>query len=169
MTTTTHLTPTEEKFQRRVDLLSSSLPAWRTPQRRQLLVRGLWATIFAMSITSLISYFWFPIALAWVPLGLMGMVLWTMLRTVIDCKDTAPLRFLDEFEAEELLKARSRAFNFVSGALLVMALVLIFGAAFTVGDGHRLAFAVGGFGIFIFMAGSVIPAARMARLMDDED
>lgn len=94
---------------------------------------------------------------------------WTMLRLTIDSKDTAPARYLDEFETDTLLAARSRALNVTTGGLFVISMVLIFGSSLELGDGHKLAYTMGGLGILTFLASAVIPASAMVRTMDPGD
>lgn len=49
----------------------------------------------------------------------------------------------------------------------MISLVLIFGSSLELGDGHRLAYMMGGLGILTFLASAVIPASAMAQTMDD--
>lgn len=114
------------------------------------------------------GYFWLPIIIAWLPMTVVICVVWTMLRITIDSKDTAPARYLDEFEMATLMAARSRALSLVTGALFAISMVLIIGSSLEIGDGHRLAYLMGGFGILTFLASAVIPASAMVRTMDDE-
>lgn len=163
------LTAAEKRFEKNQTRTEGSLRSWRTPERRQLLIRLNWACIAIMTAIAVAGYFWFPIILAWLPMTVAICTVWTMLRVTIDSKDTAPARYLDEFEAATLLEARSRALNLVTGGLFVISLVLIFGASLEIGDGHRLAYAMGGLGILTFLAGAIVPAAAMARTMDPGD
>lgn len=163
------LTGAERRYEKNLARTGGMLRSWRTPARRRLLVRLNWACIAVMAAIAVIGFFWFPIVLAWLPMTVAIMTAWTMLRVTIDARDTAPLRYLDEFEAETLLRARSTALSVLTGLLAVIALALVFGASFEVGDGHRLAYAMGGLGILGVFVGGVIPAAAMARTMDDED
>lgn len=146
-----------------------SLPGWRTPARRRLLVRLNWACIAIMAAIAVAGYFWFPIIVVWLPMTVAICTVWTMLRITIDAKDTAPATYLDELESATLLEARSRALNLVNGGLFVISMVLIFGSSLELGDGHRLAYAMGGLGILTFLAGAIVPAAAMARTMDPGD
>lgn len=162
-------TAAERRYEKNLARTEGRLRAWRTPARRRLLVRSSWACIAVMAAIAVIGFFWFPIVLAWLPMTVAVCTVWTMLRISIDAKDTAPLRYLDELEAETLLRARSTALSVVTGILFVIAMVLVYGASFEVGDGHRLAYAMGGLGILAVFVSGVIPAAAMARTMDDED
>lgn len=170
---TTHrvdpLSRSEYRFEKMQNRTEGSLPSWRTPVRRRLLVRLNWASLAIMAAIAVAGYFWFPIILAWLPMTVVICVVWTMLRVSIDSKDTAPARYLDEFEMATLLQARSRALSLVTGGLFVISMVLIFGSSFEIGDGHRLAYLMGGLGIITFLAGAVIPAAAMSRAMDSAD
>lgn len=161
------LTAAEQRYEKTLESTEKSLPRWRTSSRRRLLIRLNWASLAVMAIIAVAGYFWFPIILAWLPMTVVICVVWTMLRVTIDSKDTAPTRYLDEFETSTLLQARSRALNLVSTGLFVISLILIFGSSLQFGDGHRLAYMMGGLGIITFLAGAVIPAAAMARTMDD--
>ena len=58
-----------------------------------------------MAAIAVVGYFWFPIILAWLPMTVVICTVWTMLRVTIDSKDTAPARYLDEFETATLLRA----------------------------------------------------------------
>lgn len=181
MTTRTHDNPTpdsptsdarttaERRYEKNLERTEMSLPTWRTAARRRLLVRLNWASLSIMAAIAVAGYFWFPIILAWLPMTVVICTVWTMLRVTIDSKDTAPARYLDEFETATLLQARSRALNLVTSGLFVISLVLIFGSSLQLGEGHRLAYMMGGLGIILFLAGAVIPAAAMARTMDPAD
>ena len=161
------LTAAEQRYEKLVEQNGARLPGWRTAARRRLLVRLTWASLGIMAAIAVAGYFWFPIILAWLPMTVVICTVWTMLRVTIDSKDTAPARYLDEFETATLLRARSRALNLVTGGLFVISLVLIFGSSLELGDGHRLAYMMGGLGIILFLAGAAIPASVMARTMDD--
>lgn len=163
------LTAAERRYEKNVERTEVSLPGWRNAARRRLLVRLNWASLGIMAAIAVAGYFWFPIILVWLPMTVVICTVWTMLRVTIDSKDTAPARYLDEFETATLLEARSRALNLVSGGLFVISLVLIFGSSLQLGDGHRLAYMMGGLGIILFLAGAVIPAAAMARTMNDDE
>lgn len=167
--TTDTLTRAEKRFEKTQSRTEQSLPSWRTPERRRLLVRLNWASLAIMTAIAVAGYFWFPIILAWLPMTVVICVVWTMLRVSIDSKDNAPARYLDEFETATLLRARSRALSVVTGGLFVISMVLIFGSSLEIGDGHRLAYSMGGLGILTFLAGAVIPAAAMAGTMDPVD
>lgn len=162
------LTRAERRYERTLESTEKSLPRWRTAPRRRLLVRLNWSSLAVMAAIAVAGYFWFPIILAWLPMTVVICVVWTMLRITIDSKDTAPARYLDEFETATLLQARSRALNLMSTGMFVISMVLIFGSSLQLGDGHRLAYMMGGLGIITFLAGAVIPAAAMARTMNDE-
>lgn len=162
------LTRAERRFEKVSERAEHSLPSWRTPARRRLLIAANWASLAIMAVIAVAGYFWKPVILAWLPITVVLCVVWTMLRITIDSKDTAPVRYLDEFETATLLRARSRALNLVNGGLFVIAMVLIFGSSLEIGDGHRLAYMMGGLGILTFLAGAVIPAAAMARTMEPE-
>lgn len=170
MSTHTHdtLTRAEKRYETNLAATEHRLPSWRTPDRRRLLIRLNWATLGIMAAIAVAGYFWFPIIIAWLPMTVVICVVWTMLRVTIDSKDTAPARYLDEFETATLLQARSRALNLVTGGLFGISMILIFGSSLELGDGQRLAYAMGGLGILTFLAGAVIPAAAMARTMDDD-
>lgn len=161
------LTAAEKRYEMTVSRTADSLTSWRTPARRRLLVQLNWTCLAIMAAIAVVGYFWFPILLAWIPMTVAICVAWTMLRTTIDAKDTAPARYLDEFETATLLDARSRALSLVTGALFVISMVLIFVSSFELGDGFRLAYLMGGLGIITFLAGAVIPAAAMTRTMPD--
>ena len=168
---TTHtsdtLTAAEKRYEKNLAATENRLPSWRTPARRRLLIRLNWATLAIMAAIAVAGYFWFPIIIAWLPMTVVICVVWTMLRVTIDSKDTAPARYLDELETATLLRGRSRALNLVTAGLFAISMILIFGSSLELGDGHRLAYAMGGLGILTFLAGAVIPAAAMARTMDD--
>lgn len=170
---TTHtpdsLTTAERRYEKMIEQNGTRLPTWRTAARRRLLVRLNWASLGIMAAIAVAGYFWFPIILAWLPMTVVICTVWTMLRVTIDSKDTAPARYLDEFETSTLLQARSRALNLVTSGLFAISLVLIFGSSLELGDGHRLAYMMGGLGIILFLAGAVIPAAAMARTMNDDE
>lgn len=161
------LTRAEKRYEKISNANSGSLRSWRTPARRRLLVRLNWLSLAIMAAIALAGYFWLPIIIAWLPMTVVICTVWTMLRITIDCKDTAPARYLDEFETATLLAARSRALSLISGGLFVFSMVLIIGSSIEFGDGHRLAYMMGGLGILTFLASAVIPAAAMARTMDD--
>lgn len=171
MTTHTNenLTAEESRYEKMVAGISDSLPAWRTPARRRLLVRLNWGCLAIMAAIAVGGYFWRPLILAWLPMTVAIIWAWTVLRTVIDMKDSAPARYLDEFETETLLRARSRALSTVSGILFVMALVLIFVSTLQLGDGHRLAYTAGALSILTFFVAAVIPASAMAGTMEPQD
>lgn len=171
MTTHETTTPTraELRYEKNLSRTEGMLPSWRTPARRRLLVRLTWACIGIMAAIAVAGFFWFPIVLAWLPMTVAICTTWTMLRISIDSKDTAPLRYLDELEAETLLRARSTALSVLTGILFVVSMVLVFGASLEVGDGHRLAYAMGGLGILAIFVVGVIPAAAMARTMGDDE
>ena len=169
---TTHtpdtLTAAEKRYETNLKRTEKSLPGWRTPARRRFLIRANWASLLIMAAIALVSYFWFPIIIAWLPMTVVVITAWVMLRITIDSKDTAPARYLDELETATLLEARSRALNLTNWGLWTIALVLIFGASLEIGDGFRLAYTMGALGILTFLGSSVIPAAAMARTMNDE-
>lgn len=162
-------TAAELRYEKTVARISDNLPAWRTPARRRLLVRLNWGCLAIMAAVAVGGYFWLPILLAWLPMTGAIIVAWTFLRTVIDMKDAAPARYLDEFETEALLRARSRALSTVSGILFVMAIVLIFVSTLELGDGHRLAYTAGALSILTFFVAAVIPASAMAGTMSLDD
>lgn len=170
---TTHanenLTAEERRYEKTVARTTASLHSWRTTSRRRLLVRLNWGCLAIMAAIAVVGYFWRPLILAWLPMSVAIIVTWTVLRTVIDMKDSAPARYLDEFETETLLRARSRALSVVSGILFVMAMVLIFVSSLQLGDGHRLAYSAGGLAILTFFTAAVIPAAAMAGTMEPQD
>jgi len=160
------LTPAEKRFEKNQARTATSLTSWRTPARRRLLVRLNWACIAVMAAIAVGSYFWLPVAIAWIPMTAAICAVWTMLRVTIDCRDAAPARYLDEFETATLLHARSRALSAVTAILFVIAMVLIAGSSMELGDGHRLAYAMGGLAILTIFVAGIIPAAAMARTMD---
>lgn len=160
------LTRAERRYERTQASVAGSLRSWRTPARRRLLVRLNWASLAIMAAIAVGGYFWLGIIIAWLPMTVVICVVWTMLRITIDCKDTAPAGYLDEFETATLMAARSRALSLVTGALFVISMVLIFGSASELGDGHRLAYLMGGLGILTFLASAVIPASAMVKTMD---
>lgn len=163
------LNAAERRYEKNVARTEGSLRSWRTPQRRRLLVRLNWVCVAIMAVIVVAGYFWLPIMLAWLPMTVAICTVWTMLRTVIDVKDAAPARYLDEFETETLLRARSQALGATSGFLFVMALVLIFVSTLELGDGHRLAYTAGGLSILAFFVAAIIPAAAMAKTMEPQD
>lgn len=162
------LSRAERRYEWIQESSKKSLPSWRTPARRRLLVRLNWACIAIMSAIAVAGYFWLPIILAWLPMTVAIIASWTMLRVTIDSKDTAPAHYLDEFEAATLLNARSSALSVVSSILFVMALVLIFTSTLELGDGHRLAYTAGAIAILTFFVAAIIPAAAMAGTMDPD-
>ena len=162
------LSRAEQRYEKTQSSTATSLTSWRTPARRRLLVRLNWTSLGIMAAIAVAGYFWFPIILAWLPMTVVICTVWTMLRITIDSKDTAPARYLDEFETATLLDARSQALQLVTAGLFVISILLIFVSSLQLGDGFRLAYAMGGLGIITFLAGAVIPAAAMARTMDDE-
>lgn len=168
MTEAAQPTTAELRYEKNVARVSLLVPAWRTPARRRLLVRLNWVCLAIMAAIAVAGYFWTPIILAWLPMTIAIIVAWTLLRTVIDMKDVAPARYLDEFETEALLRARSQALSTVSGILFVMAIVLIFVSTLELGDGHRLAYTAGALSILAFFVAAVIPAAAMSRTMNDD-
>ncbi len=167
--TTENLTTAEKRYETNVARLSGRLPALRTPPRRRLLVQLNWGCVAIMTAIAVAGYFWTPIILAWLPMTVAICVVWTLLRTVIDMKDEAQARYLDEFETETLLRARSQALSWVSGILFVMAVVLIFVSTLELGDGHRLAYAAGCLSILTFFVAAIVPATAMAGTMDAVD
>ena len=162
-------TAAERRYEKQVTRTERSLRSWRTPQRRRLLVRLNWGCIAIMAAIAVAGYFWLPIVIAWLPMTVAICTVWTMLRTVIDVKDAAPARYLDEFETQTLLQARSRALSALVAICFVIGVVLIWGSTMEVGDGHRLAYSMGGLAILAVFVGGVIPAAAMARTMDSQD
>lgn len=172
---TTGLTRKERRHVTNTERTEGMLTSWRNPARRTLLIRTLWACIAIMAAISVTSYFWMPIVNLWIVMTVVICTVWTMLRITIDSKDTAPTGFLDEFESATLLDARSTALKYTSVSLAIIALVLLvlssvaFGGGPHLPDGHRFAYAVGGLALMGFFIGSVIPAAAMAKTMDDED
>lgn len=162
-------TAAERRYEKQVARTENSLRSWRTPRRRRLLVRLNWACIAVMTAIAVAGYFWLPIVIAWIPMTVAICTVWTMLRTVIDIKDAAPASYLDEFETQTLLQARSRALSALVGICFVIGIVLIWGSSWEIGDGNRLAYSMGGLAILgVFVAG-VIPAAAMARTMDPSE
>ncbi|MDX2356887.1 hypothetical protein [Dietzia sp. PP-33] len=163
------LTAAERRYEKSVARLSTSLRSWRTPERRRLLVRLNWACVAVMAAIAVAGFFWFPIVIAWLPMTVAICTVWTMLRTVIDVKDSAPARYLDEFETQTLLRARSTALSVLVGICMVIGLVLVYGSTVELGDGHRLGYAMGGIAILAVFVGGIIPAAAMATTMDPVD
>ena len=161
------LTRAEQRYEKTQASTASSLPSWRTPARRRLLVRLNWISLGIMATIAVAGYIWFPIILAWIPMTFVICVVWTMLRITIDSKDTAPASYLDELESAALLDARSRALKVVTSGMFVISMLLIVVSSFELGDGFRLAYAMGALGIVTFLAGAMIPAAAMAETMDD--
>ncbi len=159
------LTTAERRYEKSVARTATSLHSWRTPERRRLLVRLNWACIGVMAVIAVAGYFWLPIVIAWLPMTVAICTALTMLRTVIDVKDTAPSRYLDEFETDTLLRARSTALSAVTGILFTIGIVLVFGSSAEFGDGHRLAYSMGGLAILAVFVGGVIPAAAMSGTM----
>ncbi|HJC29903.1 MAG TPA: hypothetical protein H9759_10950 [Candidatus Dietzia intestinipullorum] len=162
-------TRAERRFEWQQTRSAGSLRSWRTPARRRLLVQLNWVSLAIMAAIVVAGYFWLPIIIAWLPMTVVICTVWTMLRLTIDSKDTAPARYLDEFETDTLLAARSRALNVTTGGLFVISMVLIFGSSLELGDGHKLAYTMGGLGILTFLASAVIPASAMVRTMDPGD
>ncbi|MGN0101414.1 MAG: hypothetical protein ACI39C_10785 [Dietzia sp.] len=163
------LSPAELRYEKQLARLEGSLRSWRTPARRRLLVRLNWACIAVMSAIAVTSYFWLPIAIAWIPMTVAICTAWSMLRTVIDMKDAAPARYLDEYETMTLLRARSTALKALVAILMALGMLLVWASSLEFGDGHRLAYALGGLAILGVFVGGVIPAAAMARTMDPAD
>ena len=163
------LSPAERRYEKQVAKTEGSLRAWRTPARRRLLIRLNWGCIVVMAAIAVASYFWLPVAIAWIPMTAAICVCWSMLRTVIDMKDAAPARYLDEYETQTLLHARSSALKALVAILMAIGLLLVWGSSFEFGDGHRLAYAMGGLAILGVFVGGVIPAAAMARTMEPAD
>lgn len=163
------LTKAERRYEKNLEQTETSLPSWHTPARRRLLVQLNWICIAIMAAIAVGGYFWLPIVIAWLPMTFAIITSWTMLRVSIDSKDVAPSRYLDEFEASTLLHARSRALSVTTGILFVIAIVLIFASSLQIGDGHRLAYCMGGLAILTFFVASIIPASAMAKSMAPED
>src|SRR5699024_11075300 len=159
----------ERRFEWQQTRSAGILRSWRTPARRRLLVQLNWVSLAIMAAIVVAGYFWLPIIIAWLPMTVAICTVWTMLRLTLDSKDTAPARYLDEFETDTLLAARSRALNVTTGGLFVISMVLIFGSSLELGDGHKLAYTMGGLGILTFLASAVIPASAMVRTMDPGD
>lgn len=164
-----NLTTAERRYEKNLARSDGSLQAWRTPERRRLLVRLNWASLAVMAAIALTGYFWLPAVIAWLPMTVVILTVWTMLRVTIDAKDTAPAGYLDEREINTLFEARSRALTLVTAGLFVISIVLIFGAGLQLGDGQRLAYVMGCLGILTFLSGAVIPAAAMTHTMDPVD
>lgn len=164
-------TPTaaELRYEKNATRMAGHLTAWRTPERRRLLVRMNWGCVAIMAVITVAGYFWVPLVLAWVPMAVAVCTVWTMLRIVIDVKDSAPTSYLDEFETQALLRARSRALSVVSAILFVMAMVLIFVSTLELGDGHRLAYTAGSLSVLAIFVCGIVPAAAMARTLDPVD
>lgn len=87
-----------ERWRKRQEATAHMLPAWRTPQRRRLLLTLYFLSLALGVIVSIGQLFWTPLILGWILTTLGICVFWTMLRTTIDCKDDAPLEVLDEYE-----------------------------------------------------------------------
>lgn len=163
------LTAAERRYEKLLARTEGSLRSWRTPQRRRLLVRLNWVCIVVMTAIAVAGYFWLPIVIAWLPMTVAICTVWTMLRTVIDVKDSAPARYLDEFETQTLLQARSTALSALVGICFVIGLVLIWVSTTEMGNGHRLAYSMGCLAILAVFVGGVIPASAMAGTMAPED
>ena len=159
-------TAAERRYEKQVTRIENSLRSWRTPGRRRLLIRLNWACILVMTAIAVAGYFWLPVVIAWIPMTVAICTVWSMLRIVIDVKDTAPASYLDEFETQTLLHARSRALSALVAICFVIGIVLIWGSSWEIGDGNRLAYSMGGLAILAVFVAGVIPAAAMARTMD---
>ena len=170
MTANETTTPTraERRYEKNLARTGGMLHSWRTPARRRLLVRLNWACVGLMAAIAVVGFFWLPIVLAWIPMTAAICTVWSMLRVAIDAKDTAPARYLDELETDTLLRARSTALSVATGIFFVIAMVLVYGAVLEVGEGHRLAYSMGGLAILAVFVCGIIPASAMARTMDEE-
>lgn len=128
------MTDRQERKRRQWEFIvgnSRTFERWRRPGPTRALIACYFSGL-ALAIVCLVATFvWFHFLWFYLVAFLGAMAAWTILRSTIDVKDTAPVEVIDDYEAEVLDLWRRRSFNLFGALLLIGGVgVIIVGAFF---------------------------------------
>lgn len=151
-----------ERWQKRHDMTKNSLPRWRTPKRRKALIFTFYAATICYLIVSIIQIFWFPAALSIPFLILPAIGSLTVLRITINCKDSAPIDFLDEYEYSVITTWKSIAYWLLCFHMLVFSYAFGFIAVFQLESQAQWIFSILMLNCSVFVLISSLPTIAYA-------
>lgn len=157
------------RFLRNEELTAGWLPGWRNRKRRRILACAVVALLVGTFSVSVASYFTMTVAIAWIPLTLLFLPVWTGLQIVSGRQSDAPRRALDEREIAERNSARSIGLSVAQSLLLLPIFALIFGSVLDSVDHRQLAYSAGGFALASILFSGCLPAVLLAWNQPDDD
>lgn len=165
----------QERYWRYVTSDGPTFPRLRNPRATKALITT-YAVMMAAAIVFQLAMFRWPHAV-WLFLVCLVIALaaWTVLRSTIDVRDTAPRSELDDFEAEVLAVWRKRALNVLLALLFLGAVTFVIVPAVSSGrlDPAAVGTAAGVFMLYSAGVVSTLPAVGYAltfnRNADEED
>ncbi|NLV79872.1 MAG: hypothetical protein GXY65_11135 [Rhodococcus sp.] len=157
------------RFLRNEELTAGWLPGWRNRKRRRILACAVVALLIGTFSVSVASYFTMTVAIAWIPLTLLFLPVWTGLQIVSGRQSDAPRLALDEREIAERNSARSIGLSVAQSLLLLPIFALIFGSVLDSVDHRQLAYSAGGFALASILFSGCLPAVLLAWNQPDDD
>lgn len=144
--------------------MSGMLPGWRTRARRRALVVGVTVSLAGLFVAGVLCAFDLKgAALFTLPLVLVFLPAWTMLRIASHGQDHAPSATLDELEIAQRDTARSIGLAVTQALCLPPMLYLVWsGALMPEADAFHTAYAGGTMLVATLLAGGCAPAMILA-------
>lgn len=157
-----HLTRRADRWRRRSTAVAASLPGWRTEGRTRLLIRIYLGSLAFGLLIGVVQIFWRPALLAWLVFTVVMLVAWTMLRTVINTRDSAPADELDEYEQEVIRNWQAVAYGWLVLLTLAAAVYMIVLGTSGTGDLTHWIYTGGLFTLLGLLAASALPTVAYA-------
>ncbi|MFV8381758.1 hypothetical protein [Corynebacterium hindlerae] len=161
-----------ETYRKQQQRTAGLLPGWRSQARRRMLVN---AFVLIAALTTL-GVLLIPASNLYLLTLIAGLgalaVLWTMIRTTIDCEDQAPPEALDEYQFERLEGYRSFAFRLYGffGAALAFFLIALGAVLPDLAISPRSVYLVAGYLLLLTtLTVGGYPALALAWNKPDED
>ncbi|WP_245550774.1 hypothetical protein [Nocardia paucivorans] len=144
--------------------MSGMLPGWRTRTRRRALVVAVAVSLAGLFVAGALCAFGLKwSALATLPLVLVFLPAWTMLRITSHGQDHAPAAALDELEIAQRETARSIGLTITQTLCLPPVLYLVWsGSLMPEADAFSTAYAGGTMLLATLLAGGCAPAMILA-------
>lgn len=118
-----------ERWEKLTAVNSSWGEKWRSPARTRILIYSYYVSLAVATLAMLAMMFLPPGSVVLVIIFclslVVGAVVWTMLRTAIEMKDTAPLAALDEYEASIVAHWHTVSSRLIGWLLLGYALTIL--------------------------------------------
>lgn len=157
-----HLARRADRWRRRATGVAASLPGWRTERRTRLLIRIYLGSLIVGLAIGVAQIFWPPALTAWVPFTLVMVISWSMLRTVINIRDSAPEEELDEYEREILRNWQAIAYGWLVLLALAAAAYMIILGSLAGGDLTHRIYTGGLFTVLVLLLTGALPTIAYA-------